>query len=458
MSGLKRFVLHAMETAMELPFLVDPTNADLSADVDMATGQPVTPHLLAVADRAVELDRLGIHDDASFLVRQAWYFTALGLWLERKADYERAESFFRRALTIDQELNDQFDFHRHNYATSCINLAHLCFVTNRFGESERLLRHVIDMLEQHDDRSNVYAYAIGNLGLVCLATARDQESQSLLRRCRDILLAKGCCDPGKSASALNNLAELLRIQGKCEEAAPLCLEALNIVRKHFGDRDPRYLIGLNNLALTYHNLGRLDRAEELYSECLLKREAAIGKMHPHNIFGLNNLAEVYRESGKLSEAEECCNRAIDLAETIPGGDLILAVAVNNLALVHQTRGRLNKAEACYARSLSIRHELLGEKHPSYATCLGNLAGLRFQQGHAAEAEATFVQVLSLYTDTLGDHDQRVMHVLKELLCLYQLTGQTSKADRIKARLDKVDCDHMSAKMRRLSPSIESTVD
>ena len=80
-------------------------------------------------------------------------------------------------------------------------------------------------------------------------------------------------------------------QGKDDEAAPLCKEAIEIWKKVYGDEHPQVAAGLNNLAaLLDEDPKNWDEAEKLYKESLAIRKKVLGEEHPDVAGSLNNLA------------------------------------------------------------------------------------------------------------------------------------------------------------------------
>ena len=72
------------------------------------------------------------------------------------------------------------------------------------------------------------------------------------------------------ASACNNLAELLRVRGRHEEAAPLYERALDILTEAYGAKDARVAFALHNIAGFY--LGRRVGREINWLAAFIKSE------------------------------------------------------------------------------------------------------------------------------------------------------------------------------------------
>ncbi len=82
------------------------------------------------------------------------------------------------------------------------------------------------------------------------------------------------------ATALNNLAEVYRAQGRYAEAGPLYERSLAIREKNRGPDHPNVATVLNNLAALHEARGRYAVAEPLYKRSLSIKEQALGPDHP----------------------------------------------------------------------------------------------------------------------------------------------------------------------------------
>jgi tetratricopeptide (TPR) repeat protein len=82
------------------------------------------------------------------------------------------------------------------------------------------------------------------------------------------------------ASAINNLARLLKDTNRLAEAEPLQRRALEIDEKAYGPEHPRVAIRLNNLAALLTATNRLAEAEPLMRRALAIFVAGLGPDHP----------------------------------------------------------------------------------------------------------------------------------------------------------------------------------
>jgi tetratricopeptide (TPR) repeat protein len=82
-----------------------------------------------------------------------------------------------------------------------------------------------------------------------------------------------------SAIAINNLAQVLRLQHRYEEAEPLYRQALAELGQSVGTSTPDYALAIANLAEFFEERGRYPGAVKLYSEAYDILEGTLGKSH-----------------------------------------------------------------------------------------------------------------------------------------------------------------------------------
>ena len=159
-------------------------------------------------------------------------------------------------------------------------------------------------------------------------------------------------DRPEVATALNNLAQLLKATNRLDEAEPLMRRALNIDEASFGPDHPTVAIRLSNLALLLEATNRLDEAEPLIRRALEIDETSFGPHHPKVAIRLNNLAQLLQATNRLDEAEPLMRRALKIDEASFGPDHPeVARDLNNLAQLLQATNRLDEAEPLMRRAL-----------------------------------------------------------------------------------------------------------
>ncbi|MEJ6479545.1 MAG: tetratricopeptide repeat protein, partial [Octadecabacter sp.] len=192
---------------------------------------------------------------------------------------------------------------------------------------------------------------------------------------------------------------------KGDEAITVQEGLVNRAKSEFGDRSPEYATQLNNLAEVVRAQGRFPEAETLYREALEIGRATIGTEHPDYATNLNNLAGVVQAQGRFTEAEVLYREALEIDRTTIGmGHPDYAKHLNNLAGAVEAQGRFPEAEALYREALKIDCATIGKGHPDYAIDLNNLAHCLLAQGRPTEAQPLLEQALKIMQATLpADH-------------------------------------------------------
>ena len=154
------------------------------------------------------------------------------------------------------------------------NLASLFEQQGRYAEAEPLYRRALEISAGAGDGP----FARGEEpGQPCRMLEDRDDSRgraALPPRSGDPEEALGPEHPD-TATSLNNLAEVLREQGRYAEAEPLYRRAITIFEKALGPEHPDTTSSLNNLALLLKQEGRYVEAEPLYRRALAIREKAL---------------------------------------------------------------------------------------------------------------------------------------------------------------------------------------
>ena len=165
------------------------------------------------------------------------------------------------------------------------------------------------------------------------------------------------------AQNLHDLALILKMQGRYDEAEPLYLRALDIREKVLGSEHPDVSQNLNNLASLLYARGQFSKAEPLYRRALAIREKVFGLENPYTITSLHNLAGVLKARGKYEEAESLYLTVLDIQEKLLGPehpDLLRTLS----GLISLLEAQEEQGEGSNAR---LQHKVLNlrEKLPEY---------------------------------------------------------------------------------------------
>ncbi|MCB0258175.1 MAG: tetratricopeptide repeat protein, partial [Calditrichaeota bacterium] len=211
-------------------------------------------------------------------VQMSYLCNQMGLYLQSRAAYPKAEPLFRRALALNETLLGTEDLY---VAANLNNLAELLTDQGKYGEAEPLYRRALEISEaqlgaEHPD----VATSLNNLGALLHDQGKYGEAESLYRRALEIREAQLGDEHLDVAQSINNLAELQADQGKYREAEPLFRQALQIYEAQLGDDNPNVATSLNNLASLLQAQGKYNEAELLFRRALEIRDTQLGAEHP----------------------------------------------------------------------------------------------------------------------------------------------------------------------------------
>eukprot|EP00729_Bicosta_minor_P033119 gene33119-biopygen28718 len=163
----------------------------------------------------------------------------------------------------------------------------------------------------------------------------------------------------------NNMAAVLRGQGKLADAMEMFQKALAITIKALGPDHSSVGTTYNNMAIVLKNQGKLDEAMEMYQKALAIRIKALGPDHSSVGTTYNNMAIVLKNQGKLDEAMENNQKALAITIKALGPDhSSVGTTYNNMANVLKSQGKLDEAMEMYQKDLAITIKALGPDHSS----------------------------------------------------------------------------------------------
>ncbi len=221
---------------------------------------------------------------------------------------------------------------------------------------------------------------------------------------KDIQSGRFKDDPETEAELLTTVAQILRNNGRMNEAEPLVVRALEINRKLQRD-DAKLARSMEHLAILRGELGMIAEAESLMREVLTIRRRLHTAKNTDLAGTLQTLGSILGEQGKLDEAESFNAEALSLSRQFHQGDHTeVAICLNNLALVKQQRGDLAAAEKLFVEALDMHRRLYPGDHPEVASGWNNLGFVYAGLGRTADAESALVQAVKMRQRLFkGDH-------------------------------------------------------
>ncbi|MBL9115421.1 MAG: tetratricopeptide repeat protein [Verrucomicrobiaceae bacterium] len=307
------------------------------------------------AETALQESLLLYHDHLGPLTQpttEAAYLLGGLYWHEGR--YHEAEINLRQALSFTEQREGD----SHSTARCLTGLAFVQQDQGLLEEAESFFRRALEVSEQvHPPGHQNISAACGNLGSVLLKQGHPQEAEPLLRRSLEILKQAPPASHSDIGISFGNLGTLLQAQGRLDEAEPLLRRALEIVEQALPAGHPHIATAWGNLGRVLQAQGRMEKAEPLLRRALEIYEQALHAGHPDIATACGNLGGVLQDQGRLEEAEPMLRRALEIfEESLPASHPDIATACGKLGSVLQDQGRLEEAEELRCRALALTFE------------------------------------------------------------------------------------------------------
>lgn len=344
----------------------------------------------------------------------------------RMGDFPAADPLFREALALQKRLIGE---RSPEVAKSLDGLGLNQYDQGFYDDSVLLLREAVAIQrEVHDGPHPDLAEALNNLGFV--ATDND-EAERLFRESlamKQILYA-GEAHP-EVAMGMNNVAYVLQIEGKFDEAEEMYQAAYDMQRDLLGDDHPDIAMALNNLAFTAYEKGNLDESIEKSQASLDMYRRTVGNEHPSVARGMNNLSMWMMEKSDFASAEPLVREALALRKSLLGAehsDVAASMTLLANLLIETERFAEALPLASEARAIYLESFAPDEWRPAIAASAEGaaLAGLRrFEEAEPLLVES--YQILSEDTSALAFF---VTNARRWLADMYIETGRPEEARR-----------------------------
>ncbi len=215
-----------------------------------------------------------------------------------------------------------------------------------------------------------------------------------------------------------SLSELYRDAGEYAHAETLLREALQAK-----NNDLAYVDMIRNaLGDLLREQGRIDEAATLLSETLHRG----GIAWQQRVNALTGLADIDRQTRDWSASEEKWNEVLAIAHT--QNDLTTeAIATRGLASMWVSAGNLARAEPLFRRALSIAGSNPATKPDQMASILSGLAEIYRAENKLALAEDAWSQALKIDREAFGDLHPQVALLTEMLAEVYAARGERELA-------------------------------
>merc|ERR1719161_1464121 len=274
----------------------------------------------------------------------------IGQAYHNKGQLETAVSYYKKA--VEQYFPDGERSQQVKTDSDAVELSQIC---NRLGQ----VLH---------DRGDVQR-ASGEGFAAALATLDKAES-----------LLKEHTSAPEYVSLLSMKADILREEGRLEEAEEFARRALALQEQERSEETPELAISLNGLGSILHDQRKYKFAVKNYMRALSVNLKTVGPTHPETAATYNNLGNVYQDSGDNDAAERYYMKCLEIQKRLfdkqtPGPEL--AASYNNIATILVRQERYQEAERLLVKAVDVvRIAGLPSGSPDRSVYEENLAEVR----------------------------------------------------------------------------------
>jgi eukaryotic-like serine/threonine-protein kinase len=275
----------------------------------------------------------------------------------------------------------------------------------RFERAEPLYREAITIHRaSRSEPDSDLALSLGLLGEVLRRQGRFEEAAVTLAEA--LAVADSTGDPISRGDVLTHLGFLEYDRGDYRAAETAHHAAYEIRLAHYGEVNESTATSLQGTALAVRALNRTDEAEALHRRALATFQTVLGPEHTDVATTLNTLGRLLTETGRHAEADSILSEALRINRIRLGDEHPnVALDLNDLGTARARRGDFAAAEAVFREALRIREQTLGPDHSYVAISLNNLAYALQQQGRTGEALPLRRRAFAIAAEKLGSsHD------------------------------------------------------
>lgn len=268
--------------------------------------------------------------------------------------------------------------------------------------AEPMLARALALQRQGSASAEDAMSTLSRLGTVYQSQYEFAPAESIFRESVALNTATYGPASAPTASALNNLAVLLKQKGDTDEALDIYQRTLEVERALHGDDDPQVATVRNNLAVLESERGNLVEAEAHYREALRIRRAAFGDNHIRVANTMHNLMILLRNRENNEGAEPLARESLAIRiHNLGENHADVANSYFNLASIRRARGALEESDSLFVKALDIRRDIKGDDDPELCAMQCIYAALLRERGQHAKAESLATVALGVIEERLG---------------------------------------------------------
>jgi tetratricopeptide (TPR) repeat protein len=335
----------------------------------------------------------------------------MGLDASQRQRYEEAVVFYTRSWETSHTAEEKGD--------SASNLGQTFRRLGRMNEARKWMELAWHEWSADPRFGCRLTLAASNLADLYRTTGDYGHAERLLR---EELLSPGC-GPESEGMLRNNLADLLREEGKSSEARPLFEASL----EPGASSGQQYLGALIGLADIDRSNGDWEPGIRRWNEVLaICRRERDGRTEA---IALRGLAMTWLGAGNAARAEPLLRRALKIMDDDPDSPAEqIASAHSGLGELYRLENKLALAEDEWSLALQIERAALGEAHPQVAWLLEMLSEVYSARGDFSLALNSATQASTIMSGSFGPNSMPVATALTNRALVEQRASDLKAAE------------------------------
>ncbi|MCH8851051.1 MAG: serine/threonine protein kinase [Planctomycetes bacterium] len=326
---------------------------------------------------------------------------------------------------VDREFRDELEIRAALHRTMGLAYSRL----TAYDKAAPHLHAALELRRELDSRSE-YAESLHDMGELLRLEGKLEEAESMHREALDLRRTTEGESGAAIAESLNDLALTLKARGKYKAAEALYEEAVQHYAIHREESIQEYPIALHNLGSLLVLKADYAAAEAHYVEAIQFAEENWAQSDPLIAILFKGYADLLASSGAYDLAEDHYRRALVIHRNLQSAPVDhLASTLTDLGSLLRKKGEYDKAEPLLREGLEIRRRILGEEHPSVAHSLNALGVLHSKLGYFAKALQDYEGALGIYRRVLGDNGMRIGNLLHNMGVVHQRMNDYDLAEQ-----------------------------
>lgn len=382
-----------------------------------------------------------------------WQINAGDFAVEYFADYDKAMSYYQRALNNAIKIKGLI---QHDVSTCYNNIG---YIYSDKGKYEEALKYYLRSLEIDKellgDNHQEVATILSNIGV--LYSEQELYDSALVYYEKSLNIRKSVFGDNSVEAAIsyNNIGMAYLYQEVYDKASYYLEKVLSIRLVSYGETHPDVALAYNNLGGLYNQKNDIDKSIEYHKKALSLWIMIYGEKHPEVARVYNNLGFRYWSKEDYAQALECLNVSLRIKQEILGNiNPSTATGYNNIGGLYDTMGNYEKAKEFIKKGLQIRTTIYGNNHTDVAASYSNLGGVYMELADYPRAIENLNKALEIRIKIFGEKHPAVAKIYSNMGKIYEQEGQLKDAEKYYSCAYTILLEKYSANDKRVLRELE----